>query len=84
MRLTDIISRQQLVSILEALHRKGIHHHDVRAENIMLNHRGLVTLVDFDRARIVDGGCSYCPDLEIVGVLVRSMGLAQGYETCSS
>lgn len=47
----------------------------------MVNHRGLITLVDFDRARIVDGGCSYCPDLEIIGVLEGSMGIAQDYET---
>ncbi|KAJ7440493.1 hypothetical protein B0H11DRAFT_2099297 [Mycena galericulata] len=74
--------KQQLVSILKALHGKDIHHHDVRAENIMVNHRGVVTLVDFDRAVIVDGRCSYCPDLEMIAVLERSMGIAQGYETC--
>jgi tRNA A-37 threonylcarbamoyl transferase component Bud32 len=78
----DTVARQQLVSILQALHRKGIHHHDVRAENIMVNHRGFVTLVDFDRAVIVDERCSYCPDLEMIAVLERSMGNSQGYDAC--
>ncbi|KAJ7212492.1 hypothetical protein GGX14DRAFT_446564, partial [Mycena pura] len=66
--------KRQLVSILKALHRKGIHHHDVRSENIMINSRRLVTLVDFDRACLVDGGCIFCSDMEMIGLLEASMG----------
>ncbi|KAJ7077490.1 hypothetical protein C8R44DRAFT_826067 [Mycena epipterygia] len=69
--------KQQLVSTLRALHRRDIHRHDVRAENIMVNHRGVVTLVDFDRATIVDRRCSYCPDLEMIAVLERDPWVSQ-------
>jgi hypothetical protein len=50
----------------------------------MVNHRGFVTLVDFDRAVIVDERCSYCPELEMIAVLERSIGNPQGYDACSS
>ncbi|KAJ7434591.1 hypothetical protein FB451DRAFT_1467481 [Mycena latifolia] len=35
--------------------RNGIHHNDVRAENLMVNPYGVVTLVDFDKAVKTDG-----------------------------
>ncbi|KAJ7768116.1 hypothetical protein DFH07DRAFT_1008735 [Mycena maculata] len=75
--------KAQLVSMFKMLHGNGIHHHDVRNENVMVNHHGVLTLVDFDRAVILDGKCSsYCPDLETIVVLEKSMGNAQGYEAC--
>ncbi|KAJ7696110.1 kinase-like domain-containing protein [Mycena olivaceomarginata] len=67
------IQRREIVTILKLLHRNGIHHHDVRAENLMVNHDGAITLVDFDRAVKVDGECRHCPDVEMVEALQERM-----------
>ncbi|KAJ7467745.1 hypothetical protein FB451DRAFT_1560831 [Mycena latifolia] len=42
--------KMEIISILKSLHRNGIHHNNVRAENLMVNPYGVVTLVDFDKA----------------------------------
>ncbi|KAJ7089613.1 hypothetical protein C8R44DRAFT_892302 [Mycena epipterygia] len=73
--------KRQIIIILTALHQKNIHHHDVRADNILVDHRGVVTLVDYDKAVTVDGKCSYCSDIEVIDVLRDSMGR---HETGSS
>ncbi|KAJ7734246.1 hypothetical protein B0H16DRAFT_154417 [Mycena metata] len=44
--LRDIFSapdaqKREIVDILKSLHRSGIHHHDVRAENLMIGHDGI-------------------------------------------
>ncbi|KAJ7125890.1 hypothetical protein C8R44DRAFT_117716 [Mycena epipterygia] len=79
------IQKQQIVSMLKSLHQKGIHHHDVRAENLMVGYDGVVTLVDFDRAVNVQGDCPHCPDVEMINALQKCMGdvgyVANGY-TC--
>ncbi|KAJ7788349.1 kinase-like domain-containing protein [Mycena olivaceomarginata] len=76
--LPDIFSaaddqKWEIVNILKLLHRNGIHHHDVRAENLMVNSAGVITLVDFDRAVKVDGDCRHCPDAEIMEALQECM-----------
>ncbi|KAJ7881836.1 hypothetical protein B0H13DRAFT_1891159 [Mycena leptocephala] len=89
--LSDIFSapnlqKREIVNILKLLHRNRIHHHDVRAENLMVNYDGAITLVDFDRAVKVDGDeCRHCPDVELMGALqecMRAPGcLGDGYGT---
>ncbi|KAJ7076529.1 hypothetical protein C8R44DRAFT_863362 [Mycena epipterygia] len=61
--------RQQLLRILLTLHRNGIHHHDVRPANVMLDKSGILTLIDFDRAKRVDGECTDCTDLRVMSFM---------------
>ncbi|KAJ7843538.1 hypothetical protein B0H14DRAFT_2585677 [Mycena olivaceomarginata] len=68
------IQKVEIINILKLLHRHEIHHHDVRAENLMVNSAGVITLVDFDRAVKVDGDCRYCPDVEMMDVLQECTG----------
>ncbi|KAJ6458408.1 hypothetical protein C8R47DRAFT_1163195 [Mycena vitilis] len=42
--------RTQFLAILESIHRTGIRHHDIRAENLMLTEDGEAFIIDFDRA----------------------------------
>ncbi|KAJ7263259.1 hypothetical protein B0H12DRAFT_1103955 [Mycena haematopus] len=63
--------RRQLIEVLRQLHARGIHHHDIRPENVMVNDAGVVTLVDFDRARWVDGPCPNCSDFEVLASMER-------------
>ncbi|KAJ7501035.1 hypothetical protein B0H11DRAFT_2224875 [Mycena galericulata] len=65
--------RQQLRRILHALHHRGIHHHDVRPANVMVNKSGVVTLIDFDRASWVHGECKNCTDLQVMSSLEASI-----------
>ncbi|KAJ7789286.1 hypothetical protein B0H14DRAFT_3891954 [Mycena olivaceomarginata] len=64
--------RQQLLAALYKLHSYGIHHHDVRPANVMVDNSGVVTLIDFDRAEEVYGECRGCPDLEAIALLETS------------
>ncbi len=48
----DIVS--QTASALEAIHRRDILHLDLKPENIMVTECGLVKIVDFGIARIID------------------------------
>ncbi|KAJ7712210.1 hypothetical protein B0H16DRAFT_1900214 [Mycena metata] len=61
--------RYQLLATLHKLHSCGIHHHDVRPANVMVDNSGFVTLIDFDRAEEVYGECKGCPDLEVISSL---------------
>ncbi|KAJ7144668.1 hypothetical protein C8R44DRAFT_974059 [Mycena epipterygia] len=63
--------QRQLVETLHALHRNGIHHHDVRPDNVLVNEQGEVTLIDFDRACRIDGPCENCSDLAVISALAR-------------
>ncbi|KAJ7858039.1 hypothetical protein B0H14DRAFT_2749919 [Mycena olivaceomarginata] len=65
--------RQQLLTALHKLHSCGIHHHDVRPANIMVDNSGAVTLIDFDRAEEVYGECKGCSDLEVISSLETSI-----------
>ncbi|KAJ7212496.1 kinase-like domain-containing protein [Mycena pura] len=65
-RETTHKQKRQLVQALKSLHERGIHHHDVREENVLLDDDGTVTLVDFDRAEVVDGLCFGCADIIII------------------
>ncbi|KAJ6522454.1 kinase-like domain-containing protein [Mycena capillaripes] len=67
----DASQRVQLVQVLRRLHKHGIHHHDVRPENVMVNDAGAVTLIDFDRAQWVDGPCPNCIDSELIASMER-------------
>ncbi|KAJ7839670.1 hypothetical protein B0H13DRAFT_158822 [Mycena leptocephala] len=64
--------RQRLLTALHKLHSCGIHHHDVRPANVMIDNSGDVTLIDFDRAEEVYGECKDCPDLEVISLLETS------------
>jgi serine/threonine protein kinase len=68
-----IFARQQLLTALHKLHSCGIHHHDVRPANIMVDNSGAVTLIDFDRAEEVYGECKGCSDLEVISSLETSI-----------
>ncbi|KAJ7105375.1 hypothetical protein FB45DRAFT_904863 [Roridomyces roridus] len=59
----------QLANALRALHRNGIHHHDIRPDNVMVNKQGGVTLIDFDRACQIDGPCENCSDLAVISAI---------------
>ena len=67
-----ILARQQLLTVLRKLHSCGIHHHDVRPANVMVDNSGVVTLIDFDRAEEVYGACKGCPALEVISSLEAS------------
>ncbi|KAJ7885925.1 hypothetical protein B0H14DRAFT_2338516, partial [Mycena olivaceomarginata] len=67
-----ILARRQLLTALHKLHSCGIHHHDVRPANVMVDNSGVVTLIDFDRAEEVNGECNDCPDLEVISLLETS------------
>ncbi len=58
-RLTDPASQSLSESVwadigdtLAKLHRQGIYHADLNAHNIMLDGNGVVSVIDFDRARL--------------------------------
>ncbi|KAF7309352.1 Protein kinase domain-containing protein [Mycena indigotica] len=42
----------RFTEILENVHRAGVRHHDIRAENLMIDSAGEAFIVDFDRARL--------------------------------
>ncbi|KAJ7121874.1 hypothetical protein C8R43DRAFT_1033237 [Mycena crocata] len=67
----DTSQRRQLVQVLRRLHKHGIHHHDVRPANVMVNDAGVLTLIDFDRARWVDSPCANCSDSEVIASMER-------------
>ncbi|KAJ6574114.1 hypothetical protein B0H19DRAFT_600469 [Mycena capillaripes] len=54
--------KRQLLETLHSLHDRGIHHHDVREQNIVVDHRGAISLIDFDCATL-DGHCVSCSDI---------------------
>ncbi|KAJ7774681.1 hypothetical protein B0H14DRAFT_2631894 [Mycena olivaceomarginata] len=57
--------KQQLAAVLRSLHHRGIHHHDVHEDNILVDERGRITLVDFDRAEL-DVRCMDCADMAML------------------
>lgn len=66
------------MKILHALHRNGIHHHDIRPDNVLVNEEGKVTLIDFDRACRVNGPCQNCSDLALISALEGDMSDSSG------
>ncbi|KAJ7440529.1 hypothetical protein B0H11DRAFT_2099439 [Mycena galericulata] len=72
LKQAPVQQRQQLVRTLASLHDLGIHHHDVRADNVLVDEKGVLTLIDFDRAEFIDGPCIECPDAEIMKLLCDS------------
>ncbi|KAJ7221238.1 hypothetical protein GGX14DRAFT_669143 [Mycena pura] len=71
-RETTHNQKRQIVQALKSLHERGIHHHDVREENVLLDDNGTLTLVDFDRAEVVDGLCFGCADMYILNSIVSN------------
>ncbi|KAJ6521877.1 hypothetical protein B0H19DRAFT_1086328 [Mycena capillaripes] len=53
--------KRQLAAVLRSLHGRGIHHHDVREDNVLVDDRGHVTLIDFHRAEL-NAHCLNCSD----------------------
>ncbi|KAJ7931866.1 hypothetical protein B0H13DRAFT_1857519 [Mycena leptocephala] len=59
--------KQQLARTLKSLHEIGIHHHDVRGENVLVDERGALTLIDFHQPQFVEVEriCYGCPDTQL-------------------
>ncbi|KAJ6553191.1 hypothetical protein B0H19DRAFT_1155908 [Mycena capillaripes] len=68
--------RKQLLTALCMLHSCGIHRHDIRPENVMVDNSGVVTLIDFDGAERVYGECRDCPDVKVISLLETNMSEA--------
>jgi thiamine kinase-like enzyme len=47
------------------LHFRGIHHHDVREGNVLVDERGNITLIDFDHAQL-GASCIDCADMAML------------------
>ncbi|KAJ6484553.1 kinase-like domain-containing protein [Mycena vulgaris] len=61
--------KQQLAQTITSLHAIGIHHHDVRPDNVLIDNRGALTLIDFDQAEFVHESCVGCPDIDLLTML---------------
>ncbi|KAJ7439389.1 hypothetical protein B0H11DRAFT_1934538 [Mycena galericulata] len=61
--------KQQLAQTIMSLHAIGIHHHDVRPDNVLIDTRGVLTLIDFDQAELVHESCVGCPDIDLLTML---------------
>ncbi|KAJ7162375.1 hypothetical protein C8R46DRAFT_1104421 [Mycena filopes] len=44
--------RAEFIKIMESIHRAGVYHHDIRAENLMLDEKGQAFIIDFDCAEL--------------------------------
>ncbi|KAF8148586.1 hypothetical protein B0H34DRAFT_728585 [Crassisporium funariophilum] len=55
--------RQQLHDAIETLHEVGIHHHDLKTDNVMRNSEGDIRVIDFSHAECCnDVDREVCPD----------------------
>ena len=53
----------QIVLAIGELHSKGIMHRDLKLENILVDHRGYLKIIDYGLAKIISGdelAMSYC------------------------
>jgi serine/threonine protein kinase len=62
-------SRYSLTVAVKQLHRRGIHHHDLRKENILVDSHGILSIIDFDNSVFGEECMSWCPDLELLASL---------------
>ena len=51
---------EQVATGLQAMHRQGIIHQDVRPDNIMINSEGHCTIIDLGAAALIDAPSLYC------------------------
>jgi len=58
----------QIAEGLEAAHKKGITHRDIKSSNIMINEDGIVKIMDFGLAKLRSG-----PDLTKIGTTVGTI-----------
>lgn len=58
---------EQLAQGLQALHRREMLHQDLRPENVMIDHHGMVKLIDLANAHVA-GLAEYHPDAHILAV----------------
>ena len=53
----------QIILAVGELHRKGIMHRDLKLENILVDERGYLKIIDYGLAKIIKGqelAMSYC------------------------
>lgn len=67
-------SRTILLDHIKVLHAAGIHHHDIRGDNIVVNGRREVKLVDFHTGVKTLSDCAHCPDNDVIGFLENALG----------
>lgn len=51
---------EQVTTGLQAMHRQGIMHQDLRPDNIMINSEGHCTIIDLGAAALIDAPSLYC------------------------
>jgi len=65
---------KQIKKLLSQIHERGIVHSDIKPKNICVSHNGIVTLIDFDVARVSGEGISplgtikYCSASQMLGI----------------
>ena len=51
-KANEMHDRDTFLAVLMAIHLAGVHHGDLRYENLLINDSGKVTIIDLDRATL--------------------------------